>query len=299
MLAFKAGTVDVNLVIFGFYKIISSVGVEAFMLLSGFGLFFSMSRGGELKDFYKKRFRRLVLHYIPVGIMLWGIWDFVINEGGWKDFFMDFTFLSFWTEGEIGIWFIGIMILLYLAFPLIYRLIVSDRGLIKAFAVSVLIYAAAFLLWKLFPVVFDNVEIGILRIPCFIYGSMFACMVKRGTVVSPAAAAGAVALGFVLKALDTLLDPAIFFTRITGCVYGIGLIILFCALIDRRPLRRVCAFLRKTGEYSLELYMIHVAIRKAVKGLGYPTYDPPVYMCIIAASVVLSFVLHFFVRNRR
>lgn len=142
-------------------------------------------------------------------------------------------------------------------------------------------------------------EIGILRIPCFIYGSMFACMVKRGTVVSPAAAAGTVALGFVLKALDTLLDPAIFFTRITGCVYGIGLLILFCALIDRRPLRRVCAFLRKTGEYSLELYMIHVAIRKAVKGLGYPTYDPPVYMCIIAASVVLSFVLHFFVGNKR
>ena len=54
VLAFKAGAVDANLVIFGFYKIISSVGVEAFMLLSGFGLFFSMSRGGELKDFYKR-----------------------------------------------------------------------------------------------------------------------------------------------------------------------------------------------------------------------------------------------------
>ena len=74
--------------------------------------------------------------------------------------------------------------------------------------------------------------------------------------------------GFVLKALDTLLDPAIFFTRITGCVYGIGLLILFCALIDRRPLRRVCAFLRKTGEYSLELYMIHVGHKKSSKRAG-------------------------------
>ena len=67
--AFQKGNVDSNLIIFGYYKGISSIGVEVFLFLSGLGLFYSMSNNSNLIRFYEKRVKRLIIPYAIVGII--------------------------------------------------------------------------------------------------------------------------------------------------------------------------------------------------------------------------------------
>lgn len=74
--AYQAGEVAKNILILGYYHGISSVGVEIFLLLSGFGLYYSFSKDDDLRTFYLKRAKKLLIPYIPIGIVLWGVLDF-------------------------------------------------------------------------------------------------------------------------------------------------------------------------------------------------------------------------------
>lgn len=51
---------------------VGSVGVDIFIILSGFGLYYSLSRRGSLSLFYRKRFQRVVLPYLVWGLFYSG-----------------------------------------------------------------------------------------------------------------------------------------------------------------------------------------------------------------------------------
>ena len=42
------------------------------------------------------------------------------------------------------------------------------------------------------------------------------------------------------------------------------------------------------GRYSLEIYLVHVAIRKIIKSYGYPTYKVGYYILFIIISIIIS-----------
>ena len=46
------------------------------------------------------------------------------------------------------------------------------------------------------------------------------------------------------------------------------------------------------GDYSLELYMTHVGIRKIARGFGIETHRVEIYLLVILGAVATSFVLH-------
>ena len=55
---------------------VGSVGVDIFIILSGFGLYYSLSRREKLSAFYRKRVYRVVLPYLVCGLVYWIIMDF-------------------------------------------------------------------------------------------------------------------------------------------------------------------------------------------------------------------------------
>ncbi len=289
--AFQKGNVDSNLIIFGYYKCISSIGVEVFLFLSGLGLFYSMSNNSNLIRFYEKRVKRLVIPYAIVGIIFWSLLDIFINKDGIIEFFKDFTFVTFFTEGERTIWFIGVIFIFYLIFPLIYKLIVSKSGATKAFVLILVIYAADYGIWQLWPSIYNNIEIGVMRLPCFILGALCAYLIKKDIQIKNIISV-LITIGLVFKLLDVFVDMPQYYSRIIATFYAISLVLIVCYLLEKFQWKQFNKIMGIVGAYSLELYMIHVCTRKLVKSIGIYTCKLDVYIGIIVVSIILSLTLH-------
>ena len=67
---------------------LGSSGVEIFLFLP------------RLSEFYRKRLTRILPAYLVLGGAGWLILDILLRKTGWLRFLLDFSTLSFWTEGE-------------------------------------------------------------------------------------------------------------------------------------------------------------------------------------------------------
>lgn len=101
--------------------LIGSIGVEIFLFLSGVGLWFSLKNKSDVRHFLGKRIERLLIPYCIWGALFWWIKDIVIEQTGITQFFKDYALISFWTEGNRTVWYIGIITILSVFFPLLYR----------------------------------------------------------------------------------------------------------------------------------------------------------------------------------
>ena len=99
---------------------IGSIGTEVFIFLSGVGIYFSLSKGPRISDFYKRRFTRLLFPYILIGGIFWLIRDGVILHRGIKSILHDFLILSFFTEGKRTAWYIVFQFFMYALAPAAY-----------------------------------------------------------------------------------------------------------------------------------------------------------------------------------
>ena len=96
-----------------------NAGVDIFLFLSGISLYFAYSKKPQLGSFYKRRAIRLLIPYILLAVPYW-IWkDIGLQKG---PFLLDVTMLSFPLDGIITTWYVGAILLFYLAYPLIHKL---------------------------------------------------------------------------------------------------------------------------------------------------------------------------------
>lgn len=105
-------------------------GVYLFSLLSGIGLYYSLTnqkRGGVV-SFYKRRFTRVVIPYLVIAGIWYGI-KYLIIDFYPINFLYELSTLSFWFEHR-GAWYVAMLIPVYLCYPFYYKLIErKQRGL--------------------------------------------------------------------------------------------------------------------------------------------------------------------------
>lgn len=94
---------------------------ETFLFLSGLGIFSSLSRGGDVFEFYKKRFKRLVIPYILMAFVPVLLYVIINDESFWH-FFYRLSTIDFWFgESTLGMWYVAVTIILYMLAPWLYR----------------------------------------------------------------------------------------------------------------------------------------------------------------------------------
>ena len=147
---------------------------EGFIFLSGFGLYYSFSNNSNLKEFYKKRWYRLM---VPFLIMATPFYLYsLLDNGDIMRFFLNESTLYFWIYGNNGMWYISISVLLYILFPFIYRIIFqcNDNKAItlRALLLTVLCIAAVVSISLLSPEYYYMTSIGIEKLPMFIIGML-------------------------------------------------------------------------------------------------------------------------------
>lgn len=148
---------------------------DGFLFLSGFGLYYSFRKNGDLRKFYTKRVNRVLLPYMIMGLPFF-LLGLITGDISVSDFLLKFTSLYFWFYGNDGMWYISMSLALYFIFPVAFKLLfVQQKELIVVARTLLIIMTCAFVCFALCnfaPHYYNMLQIGITKAPMFFIGML-------------------------------------------------------------------------------------------------------------------------------
>lgn len=280
-----------------FDKCISSSSVDAFLFLSGFGLYYAFKKNNNLSSFFKKRLTKILIPYAFVAIPAWYWKDIIYRDTDIVTFLKDLLFISFFDQKSIWFWYILMIVVCYLIFPYIFEVVetASDRitEQMRAIMMFLFITVIALMLQVNCKDFFGNINIAFLRFPAFFIG----CFIGKASYNEREIPRSWIAIMILsLLMLPMRSGAGIMVARYVVAFFNINLCILFAILaelLSRKGLtfnfgKRILEWF---GKYSLELYLTHVAIRSIMSSLGYQTCYLRYEFVMVALSVIASIIL--------
>jgi peptidoglycan/LPS O-acetylase OafA/YrhL len=261
---------------FGYLQKTSSfhgeAGVDAFLLLSGFGLAYA-TRAEPWGAFVWRRLKRLLpAYWIVLALCVLAFWSRGVDLG-WRQVVLHATCLHLAWGGEYGFgismswWFVGLIVPLYLWFALLRPWLLDGRAYV---ALGVSLGLAAIggqLLLKFYPQ-WGNSEIGHVphRLPQFFLGAIIGLAYARRDpperlAREPWLLLGAATFVGMVVWFDWILVA--FFSLAGAGIVSVGMLV--SAAAERRPLMRPLAgMLAVVGGLAYEVYLCHQFILTAV-----------------------------------
>ncbi len=269
------------------------VGVNFFVIASGFGLYLSHLKSAKplnLKQFFAKRIWRLMPPAIFAIVFLFLIQGIFLNHWIINDLSVNFfPFLAglnlfsnqwFFPPIDGAAWFLGLIIQLYLFFPLLvwlYEKIGEKKFLILLLAVSILFRALYYIFWK------DAVSslgygLSIGRLFEFGFGMMLAKRFIEG------------------KKLSSWWIPAIFFGLgyfwpwtfpFADGLFGVGAFVLFWQIAKKIPDWKIW---NKIATQSYLIFLLHQPFIWTLQGWGFKTD----WSLTGVAAFVLLFIFSYY-----
>ena len=151
---------------------IGSIGVEIFLFLSGMGLFFSLKNNNDISRFYSRRLTKVLVPYIIYAPIAWFIIDITLQNLNISSLVYDLSMLSFWFDGTKTIWFIPFILMMYVAFPLVYNMIEKNKSSLNIIIIILTIFVLE-CFRQTNPSAYSNTSIALTRIPIFILGAYY------------------------------------------------------------------------------------------------------------------------------
>ena len=277
-------------------------GVDIFLFLSGFGLYFSLTRLREgsahpLGVFYRHRFSRVLPAYLIVSVLYYGL----IGTKDFADWMGKIFLYGFYSPVLDGgrYWYFALLFPLYLLFPLIWRAL--ERWDFPALLAMLILSVSATMLLRAASgaAYFGATELIWTRVPVFLLGAWFGKLSLRHVKVPVLVPALSVPLSFAVWILLFRIPPELSFLR----RYAYGLLTVLIALghgwlCSLRPrggaLRRAAALI---GACSLEIYLIYenlylleVPFFRNVDSVG-AVYALTTFVAALLLSVLLRTVI--------
>lgn len=288
-------------------NIISSIGVEIFVLLSGLGLYFSFKNNSDIKGFYVKRFLRILVPYCLFGCVAWLIIT-LIKE---KDFFYyiyNFSLMSFWNSGNVMLWYIAFILMMYLAFPLIFLVINSKHSGRNTLITLAVVYLILFSCEINSSSIYSDVEIALWRIPDFIIGTYLGKLAyekqqfKTSHYVFFVVAFVHRFIFYIISffvnredasnTVNVLLDFFDKYSRFFSAFYALGLVFVLVAIFRFLNSKLISKISTPISKVTLELYMTHVTIRNISRTLNLPIDKIWYFLIYVMISVGITIILN-------
>ena len=277
-------------------------GVEIFFLLAGISSYYSFKKNPNIKRYYKKRIVRIMTPVILVDWTYWGVTCMTEGRGiSW--FLKEITFYAFWSGGgDIQVWYIATLLLLYFMFPFIYRYLENDQK--RKYRVLCLIgvqYVLCFLMYYTahgqIRSWYGSTEIALMRLPSFFLGVYFGKKAYDENKVSSRylKVSFAISLLILLEFYYKIL-PVNSLYRIVYFIMIFGLPLWMCIFLKYHfsPNGKIYRMLVFAGQRSLELYLVHVIVRRVYWGSslfiaesGHDTENLIAYFLIVGCFSVI------------
>lgn len=287
---------------FYYFKSIGYGGVDICLFASGIGCFFSLSAESDPVCFMKRRIKRLVPTYL-VFIVFWLAFQAFAGDFGFQMAIGNILAVQDFTGlGNSFNWYISAIFLLYLLAPY-FKIIVDKASKINKilFLIFLIVFSIPF--WNA-----ENYLITITRLPIFYIGMLFADMCVKGKTLSRKH--GLPIVGVLIFGIGMLLALILLFPDYLWShgLYWYPFIVItppLCltissvsALLEKCKITKpIVAFLSLCGEYSFELYLVHILIKSCttyvIRHLDLSAYASWIWL----ASIVPVFVCCFLLRK--
>lgn len=156
---------------------------EGFLFLSGFGLYYSFYKDKHLREFYIKRFNRVLLPYVLMSIPFLML-GFLYGDITMSKIILKVLTLYFWFYGNDGMWYISISAVLYFLFPYVYKFVFlqkEEKFVSRRILFLIIVYVVLlFILYKCSPNYYKLIEIGVTKGPIFFIGIFVGYLSYKG-----------------------------------------------------------------------------------------------------------------------
>ncbi|MGN0465782.1 MAG: acyltransferase family protein [Lachnospiraceae bacterium] len=282
-------------------------GVEIFLLLSGLGLYYSFSKNPDLSCFYKNRIKRVILPYLLVSGGFWVGQDLIYHKSI-SAFVKNITLYSFWRSGYTRLWYFALLIPLYLIFPILYYYIYGKQGrskkqvLLRSGILIILVLFLNLSVRYLSKSYYTLIESALSRIVIFLLGILVGSYAKRNENVSYGTIVFFI-LAYSTQLYDYENDMGDMFRR---CWYiPLSFVVCFVLIyffellkLKAKPTSALSKILTMAGKYSLELYIVHIWMRKIIyavpidyhfHGINLNKFGIFSYCLVIISSLIITF----------
>lgn len=283
------------------------LGVDIFLFLSSYGLYYSIKKDSSITHFYKKRFLRILPSYYIVLLSIFIITCLYSGTFDLIQLFEKMSFLGYFIpslEWPYFLWYIPAILFLYSIFPLLYKNLEKLKEKRFLLPLFILLTIINFLLTDY---IFDNnYDKGlILLIPrtfIFILGLIWADVEYHN--IEKVCKHKTIFILLFFLSLFIILICDIFLTEYTirffmfdyiTFIFGIaGIFIIWIFLYNIFPnvIKKIIIF---SGSHSLELYCIHESLytlRTELKDF----FNIPFYLSSIILFLV-SFILAYLLKK--
>lgn len=275
------------------------VFTQGFLFLSGIGLWFAFNKGVTLKTFYLKRLFRIFMPWTVIAIPLFFILNICFDRDIIK-FIVSCSTLSFWVSTNNGTWYISLTIVLYLIFPILYKLF-KKNGLFTFSTINILYFLFLLTLRYLDEVLFNRLSIGLSQVPSFFTGIYLGHKVSQGS--KPRLWCYLLVFMFFL-AFKYLQEYDKIFAGYYFILQRLISSALLCIPLSFIKTSLLSKILRFCGSISLELYLSHILLIPIFKHFNtyynnfllssFPVYHGfTEYLFIISVSFGVSFLYKF------
>ena len=283
-------------------------GVDIFLFLSGFGLYFSLTRLREtsphpLRTFYRRRFSRVLPPYLIVSVLYYG---FIGTKclADWMGKVFLYGFYSPVLDGG-RYWFFALLFTLYLLFPIIWKLI--ERWEFPALLGMVVLSVIGTIIISMVctETYFNATELIWTRIPIFLIGVYFGKLSRLHVKIPIIIPLLALPLAIIAWHFIPQIPKEESFLRRYAYAPLTVLIALahsyLCSLRSWKNLLHRTVIL--IGAYSLEIYLIYenlylmeIPLFQNVDPVGI-MYALTTFVAALLLSGLLRMVLNLFRKN--
>ncbi len=300
----------------GFWSEWGGAGVSGFIILSGFGLTYSMLAKSltEVKftSFFWKRFLRIVpLYYIALFTYLL-IVDLLQPQNLLAHVFLIHTFFKDFCHNPGSLWFIGLIIQCYLVFPLAYKLFSQNRGRILLSIAAVFVYALGIILTNNGFYVSDSFLSFVIE---FVLGMNLARQAYEGKIKQYSASAVVMLTIIELVCFLTLIQTSLLkelpyyihfsITTLSRICFFIVILNIFLLLEKRwKHFKRLIPLLSAMSLASYSVYLFHRPILTTlVRG---PVWNWVIsnrfpnsinFVCLFLISIPLTFLISYWIQK--
>lgn len=282
------------------FKNVGYCGVDIFFFASGVGCYYSYSKTPDAWAFLKKRIFRIIPSYWIFLTVLYLIqWKLGILRPQYilSNFLCTEYFLDTQLDTSFN-WYMGAIWVMYLLVPFFWHLIRSKGDRSIWILIVLLIISTGF--WHS-----DHLILTATRVPVFFLGMYYEYLAMKETVLTKKMVLGnlaAFAAGFmVLVPMRLLITDN---TIMWGCGFLFYPFLLmtpfmcvalsFLSLTENRLMNIIISLLKRAGDYSFELYLVHHLVFEAGYYLLLKTsffmsgiYWLLLYLCVLPAAFLL------------
>ena len=275
------------------FKAIGYCGVDIFIVMSGLGQYVSLSKGGTLKDYYFRRFSRILpAYWLVVGV--YGLVLRLLERTSLTMVAWNLSTLQYWFGITGGFnWYVPALLMFYLLAPFYVRWLRRCRsGFLLTLCTFPVSYVLSF--WALRSGTMAYLADFLLRLPAFAVGCLLGRLLTEERSGEDRALlwGGLGAIGLLVAYVQLKGLYYVSYCYVITAVM-VPLCVLLCLILRRLP-QIVRRFLRLIGTYSLEIYLINVIVTVEAPNLvgwmgsgGYLVYYPLGFVVTIPLAVGL------------